>query len=71
MLLSQVDIFSFGVVLWELVMKTSPVRGQLSDLSSCGRCPASIAALFQDCIATDAADRPTAAEVFQRLTTDT
>ena len=38
-LLPQVDIYSFGVVLWELVTKEIPRRGALRDVRVPEECP--------------------------------
>ncbi|KAK9825364.1 hypothetical protein WJX81_004084 [Elliptochloris bilobata] len=64
----KVDIYSFGVVLWELVCRERPLRGHLRAPHVPGECPASVRALVDACIEADApAQRPSAYEVFVRL----
>ena len=61
------DIYSYGIVLWEILTGRTPVRGLLDDPSEDGRCPPEAAALFWRCIATDAAARPSAEDIFRVL----
>ena len=45
-LLMQVDIYSFGVVLWEIVTQDRGRRGQLRQTKVPEECPAEIEALI-------------------------
>ncbi|KAK9825358.1 hypothetical protein WJX81_003161 [Elliptochloris bilobata] len=61
----KVDIYSFGVVLWELVCQERPMRGHLRAPRVPEECPDSVRALVDACIEAEApAQRPSAYEVF-------
>jgi serine/threonine protein kinase len=65
--LPQVDIFSLGVLLWELATKEFPVRGQLRPVAVPEECPAEVAELIGDCLEVEPRRRPSAEEVFHRI----
>ncbi|GAB4820308.1 hypothetical protein N2152v2_007354 [Parachlorella kessleri] len=57
------DIYSWGVVLWEIATGLTPVRGDMRDLRVPEECPAEVADLYRRCTAPEPASRPTAREV--------
>lgn len=63
---SAADIYSFGVLLWEIITGERPVRGHLRALLP-EECPQEAAALFMECVQTEPSARPTAASLVQRL----
>jgi len=67
----KADIYSMGVVLWELVTGESPRNRQLRPVVTGegppAECPPAVAAAIEACRAKDPADRPTARELFELL----
>lgn len=63
----KADIYSFGVILWEIVTGGTASRGRLFDPKTPEQCPPEILSLLHDCMRVDAAERPSAKEVFVRL----
>ena len=62
------DIYALGVLLAELLTRTLVTRRGMCRLPRApDECPADVAALIQDCLAGDPAERPCAAEVLARL----
>lgn len=64
--LSQVDCYSLGVVLWELVAREQAVRGNLRHFTD-DECAPAIATLIDDLLQVDPTRRPSPAEVVARL----
>lgn len=62
-----VDIYSFGILLWELCTGCHPVRGRVLQLQVPRDCPQAVADLYEECTAADPGARPTARELLQRL----
>ncbi|KAK9805505.1 hypothetical protein WJX72_001765 [[Myrmecia] bisecta] len=60
----KVDIYSFGIVLHEMVTGEQAQRGQLREVKVPEECPDAIAKLIDNCLELDPARRPTAKEVF-------
>lgn len=63
----KADIYSYGIVLWEIASGEKPVRGQLRDLSVPQECPAAVRDLILECLETRPSRRPSALEIVQRL----
>ncbi len=55
-------MYSFGVVLWEIITQETPSRGQLRDFQVPQECPQSISDLHESCLQQDPTQRPSAAE---------
>ena len=63
----QVDIFSFGVVLSEMVTNQLPDRFFFDDIDVGERCCSAIADLISECTQSDPERRPSAIEVHHRI----
>lgn len=63
----KVDIYSFGVVVWEICSGEVPVRGDMRALKAPEDCPGEIVELQRRCVSEDPGDRPTADEIVQVL----
>jgi hypothetical protein len=63
----RVDIYSFGVVVWEICSGEVPVRGDMRALEAPEDCPDEIVELQRRCVSEDPGDRPTADEIVQVL----
>jgi serine/threonine protein kinase len=63
----KVDIYSLGVVLWEIATGQVPTRGFTAPPEPSERCPAELAELIRQCTQVKPNDRPTAREVFSTL----
>lgn len=59
----QVDSFAFSVLLWEIITKDRPARGQLYSIESPQMCPVEITQLVESGVSRNPAKRPSAAEV--------
>lgn len=62
------DIYSFGIILWELVTLLTPARGNLRSVRVPEECPVDVAHLIEDCLEANNPDqRPTASTIYDRL----
>ncbi|KAL6766593.1 hypothetical protein ACKKBG_A36650 [Auxenochlorella protothecoides x Auxenochlorella symbiontica] len=59
----QADIFSLGVVMWELITGATPIRGAMRAVRTPEECPEEIADLLDHCWERHPEERPTAAQV--------
>ncbi|KAL4445436.1 hypothetical protein ABPG77_011261 [Micractinium sp. CCAP 211/92] len=64
---SAVDLFSFGVLLHEIITGERPVRGQLRMPSVPDEAPQEAVDLMLQCMSLEPAERPTALQAMQRL----
>ncbi|PSC73546.1 Serine threonine-kinase CTR1 [Micractinium conductrix] len=64
---SAVDLYSFGIVLWEIVTGLRPQRGCIRSPLVPEECPQEVADLVDACLSQDPAERPTATEALRQL----
>ena len=63
----KADIFSYGVVLWEVCTGDAPVRGGMRALRVPEECPEGVAELCRECTAEVPGQRPAAKDIVHRL----
>lgn len=63
----QVDVYSFGVIMWEVASHEQPARGRMRNLRVPQECPAEVDALINRCLSEDPENRPTAKEAYGTL----
>ena len=64
---SKADIYSFGVVLWELATQEVPIRGRMHIPLPSDDCPSELADIITACMALNPDKRPTARQVFDMI----
>ncbi|KAK9843038.1 hypothetical protein WJX74_005997 [Apatococcus lobatus] len=67
---TQADVYSLGIVLWEVLTGEAPKRGALRALKVPEDCPAEIAEIVERCMETNSGDRPTTLQLFECLTSN-
>ena len=60
-------MYSFGVVLWEIVTQDKPRRGQLRTTRVPAECPQEIEDLITACLSITPEERPTARQAFAAI----
>ena len=63
----KADIYSFGVVLWEICTGEAPARGDMRPLKAPEDCPQAIVDLYEQCVREIADERPSALDILQTL----
>jgi len=63
----KADVYSCGVVLWEIVTGKAPVRGYVTQPEVGPRCPQKVADLIAQCLQADPELRPTARALYEQL----
>lgn len=63
----KVDIYSYGVVLWEICAGEAPSGRQLRSLQVPEECPQATADVVEQCLEEDSTLRPSAREIVERL----
>lgn len=63
----KVDMYSFGVVLWEIVTGEIPQRGRLREVKTPEECPLEVKKLIDACLSVDPISRPSAKDAYQTL----
>ena len=64
---NKADIYSYGIVLWEICTGEKPVRGQLRDVKVPEECSEEVRVLMLECLDTRPSRRPSALQIVERL----
>ncbi|KAL3148068.1 hypothetical protein ABBQ38_014354 [Trebouxia sp. C0009 RCD-2024] len=65
----KADIYSLGVLLWEIVTSDVPERGRMRPVKVPEECPAELELLIQQCLEKDVSRRPNAKQVYASMMT--
>ena len=63
----KADVYSLGVVIWEVLTGEVAVRGRLRPPLVPAECPQEVADVLRNCLSADASERPTAREAYEAL----
>ena len=63
----KADIYSYGIVLWEIVTGEVPERGRLRDIHVPDECSEDVRAVVLECLETRPSLRPSAQQIVERL----
>jgi serine/threonine protein kinase len=63
----KADIYSLGIVLWEIATSKVPFRGFVEMPKPSERCPEGLIRLIESCTRQDPKSRPSAAQVYAKL----
>ncbi|KAI3432258.1 hypothetical protein D9Q98_003819 [Chlorella vulgaris] len=64
---AKADVYSYGLVLWELCTRELPVRGQIRDIRVPAEAPQLVVDLVRSCLDVDPARRPCMADIIGLL----
>lgn len=63
----KADIYSLGVVLWEICTGEAPARGDMRPLKAPEDCPQAIVDLYEQCVKEEPDERPSALDVLEAI----
>ena len=63
----KADIYSYGILMWEICAGEQPERGRLRDIRVPEECPEEVRQIVLECLETRPSARPTAVQIVERL----